>query len=240
VNDNAVRPKFRSLPATSPQTVSLTGNGKSGAIVTLTPPSLSFPNVALGTPSQRQVTLKNTGAAPLTITNIGVTGTVSSDFSQSTNCPISPNILAVNSSCTITVTFTPTTTENQTGTVSITDNAPNSPQTVPITANGAEPAVLLSPNPLSFPSTTVGGTSTLTLNLENYGNAPLTISSIVTDNSVFTIGSNNCVSSVSPGVTCQIQVQFKPTATGSATGDLTIQDNAGDSPQTIELSGTGT
>ncbi len=240
VNDNAVRPKFRSLPATSPQTVSLTGNGKSGAIVTLTPPSLSFPNVALGTPSQRQVTLKNTGAAPLTITNIGVTGTVSSDFSQSTNCPISPNTLAVNSSCTITVTFTPTTTENQTGTVSITDNAPNSPQTVPITANGAEPAVLLSPNPLSFPSTTVGGTSTLTLNLENYGNAPLTISSIVTDNSVFTIGSNNCGSSVSPGVTCQIQVQFKPTATGSATGDLTIQDNAGDSPQTIELSGTGT
>jgi len=226
----------------SPHSASLTGTGKAGALpaVTLTPPSLAFPNVTLNTPSQQPVTVKNTGAAPLSITTIGITGTVNSDFSRTNvNCPISPSTLAVNGTCTITVTFTPSTTENQTGTLTITDNAPNSPQGVPITANGAEPAVFLSPNPLTFPTTALGNTSTIMLNLENFGNATLTISSVVTDNPVFTVISNNCGSSVSPGVTCQIQVQFKPTGSGAVTGDLTIQDNAGDSPQTVELSGTG-
>ena len=222
----------------SPHSVSLTGTGKAGAlpVVTLTPPSLAYPNVVLNTTSKQTVTVKNTGTANLTITNIAVTGTVPSDFAQTNTCT---GAIATNGTCTITVSFTPSTFEDQTGTVTITDNAGNSPQTVPITGNGAEPAVDLSPSSLVFATQKVGTTSTAqTITVENYGNATLTLTNVAVTGP-FIISANTCGTSLTAGSTCTISVEFKPTVTGAATGDLVLTDNAGDSPQMAALSGTG-
>lgn len=224
----------------SPHSVALTGTGKVGAlpVVTLTPTSLAFPNVQLNTTSAQQVvTVKNTGTATLNITNISISGTVPGDFSQANTCG-SP--IAVNGTCTITVTFTPTSLIDQTGSVSITDNAANSPQAVPLTGNGVFAAAFISPTSLAFGSQKVGTTSAQqNITLENYGNVPLTISGVV-PSSDYVISSNNCGSSLGVGLKCTISIEFKPTATGSRPGTLMITDNAGDSPQVIELSGTGT
>jgi hypothetical protein len=222
----------------SPHSVSLTGTGKAGALpaVTLSPTTLSFPNVALNTPSSQPVTVKNTGAAPLTISNIAITGTVPSNFSQTNTCSGS---IAVNATCTITVTFTPTTIENQTGTLTLTDNAPNSPQTVPITGNGAEAAVDISPSQLTFTSQKVGTTSApQTITLENFGNATLNLTG-VSITGPFLVSANTCGSTLAPGFSCTISIEFQPTQTGAASGDLVLNDNAGDSPQFVALSGTG-
>jgi hypothetical protein len=54
------------------------------------------------------------------------------------------------------------------------------------------------------------------------------------------VASNSCGSSLGVGLKCTIGIEFKPSATGSRPGTLMITDNAGDSPQVIELSGTGT
>jgi len=222
----------------SPHSVTLTGTGKAGALpaVTLTPSSLAFPNVALNTPNALPVTVKNTGAAPLTISNVAINGTVPSDFSQTNTCS---GPIAVNATCTITVTFTPTTIENQTGTLTLTDNAPNSPQVLLISGNGAEAAIDVSPSQLTFASQKVGTTSApQTITLENFGNATLNL----TGTSVtgpFLISATTCGSTLSPGLSCTISVEFKPTQTGAANGDLVLNDNAGDSPQFIVLSGTG-
>ena len=223
----------------SPHSVSLTGTGKAGAlpIVTLTPPSLAFPNVALNTTSQQSVTVKNTGTAALTISNITITGTVSTDFSQTNNC--TSGSIAVSGTCTIMVNFTPSTFEDQTATVTLTDNAAPTTQTIPITGNGAEPAVYLSPSSLTFPSQTVGTTSAAkTITVENYGNATLTLSNVSTVGP-FVVSANTCGSSLAAGSICTISVEFKPIQTGVANGALVLTDNAGDSPQTVDLTGTG-
>ena len=222
----------------SPHSVTLTGTGKVGSlpVVTLTPSSLSFPNVPLFTASQQVVTVKNTGAAALTFSNIAITGTVPSDFGQTNTCSGS---IAVNGTCTITVTFTPTTIEDQTGTVTLTDNAGNSPQTVAITGNGAEAAVDVSPSQLTFASQKVGTTSApQTVTVLNYGNVTLNLSA-PSVTGPFLVSATTCGSTLAPGLSCTVSVEFKPTVTGAAVGDLVLTDNAGDSPQMVALSGTG-
>jgi hypothetical protein len=173
----------------------------------------------------------------LTFTSITITGTVSSDFTQTNTCTGS---IAVNGTCSIMVNFTPSTLENQTATVTLTDNAANSPQTIPITGNGAFAAVYLSPTSLTFPSQAENTTSApQTITVENYGNATLTISSVATVGP-FTVSANTCGTSLTAGATCTISVEFAPKSTGAFTGALILTDNAGDSPQTVDLSGTGT
>src|SRR5207249_3349017 len=80
------------------------------------------------------VTLSNTGSAALSITSIAITGTNSGDFRQTNNCGSS---LAAGSSCAINVTFTPAATGTRSATLTVTDNASNSPQTVSLTETGA-------------------------------------------------------------------------------------------------------
>ncbi len=99
----------------------------------LTPTTLDFGSVTVGDTSPPQtVTLQNTGSDDLAISDISTTG----DFSQSNNCPSGSATLAPSVSCTITVVFTPTKKGKQTGSLQITDNAPNSPQQVKLKGTG--------------------------------------------------------------------------------------------------------
>ncbi len=229
--------------AASPQTVALTGTGAAGTtpLVTFTPPSLTFSNVALNTTSASQMaTLQNTGAAALSITSIAASGTVPGDFLQSNNCPISPATLAVSGTCTITVTFTPSSTINQAGTVTVTDNTPNGTDQLALVGNGVAPAVNLSATTLAFGSHAHGTTSaTKTITLENSGSLALSITGI-TPTTNYNIVSNTCPTSLAPGSTCTFGVTFSPSGTGAENGFVMISDNAGDSPQFITLTGTGT
>ncbi len=218
--------------AGSPQTVSLTGIGTSPS-VTFSPNSLSFGNQVVGTTSQsKPVTLTNSGTASLAISEIAA----SAGFAQTNNCS---STLGSGSSCTINVSFTPTAIGSASGTVSVTDNASGSPQTVSLTGTGTSPAVTLSPGSLSFGNQAVGTTSpSQPATLTNGGTASLTISSIVASASFSQ--TNNCGSTLSVGNSCTINVSFAPTTSGSATGTVSVTDDASGSPQTISLTGTGT
>src|SRR5437879_7109651 len=66
----------------------------------------------------------------MTISGITITGTDSGDFGQSNNCPISPAARASNTRC---VTFKPTAIGSRSGTLTVSDNAAGSPQTVGLT-----------------------------------------------------------------------------------------------------------
>jgi phosphoesterase family protein/Big-like domain-containing protein/ASPM-SPD-2-Hydin domain-containing protein/centrosomal CEP192-like protein len=120
----------------SPQTASLAGTGISGTApaVSLSPTSLTFASQTVGTTSAPQtVTLTNTGNAPLTITNIGVAGTNSGDFTQTNTCP---STLAASGTCTFSVTFKPTATGARSALVTITDNAAGSPHSFSLAGTG--------------------------------------------------------------------------------------------------------
>jgi len=81
-----------------------------------------------------------------------------------------------------------------------------------------------------------------TVTLTNTGGATLSITSIGftgADSADFT-ENNTCGSAVAAGNSCTITASFTPTATGSLGASLVITDNAGGSPQSIAVSGTGT
>jgi hypothetical protein len=216
-------------PAT--QTVSLTGTG-TAPVVSLSPASLTFPPQLVGTSSSAQsLTLSNTGSATLSITSI----TVSGDFSQTNTCGSS---LAASASCTLSVTFTPTVSGSRSGSLTITDNASPATQTVSLTGTGTAPVVSLSPASLTFPPQLVGTSSgAQSLTLSNTGSATLSITSITVSGDFSQ--TNTCGSSVAASASCTLSVTFKPTATGTRTGAVTITDNASPATQTVSLTGTG-
>ncbi|MGO8734679.1 MAG: choice-of-anchor D domain-containing protein [Terriglobia bacterium] len=224
ITDNAT-------PAT--QTVSLTGTGVVAPMVSLSSASLNFPAQKVGTSSSAQsVTLKNAGSASLSITSI----TASGDFSQTNTCGSS---VAASASCTLSVTFKPTVAGARTGAVTITDNASPTTQTVSLTGTGgAAPVVSLSLASLTFSAQPVGSSSSpQSVKLSNTGNGALGITSITASGDFSQ--TNTCGSSVAASASCTPSVTFKPTATGSRSGTLTITDNASPATQTVSLTGTG-
>ena len=216
------------------QSVSVTGTGTQ-AQVTLTPTKLTFTTQLIGTTSKAQtVTLKNTGNATLTITSVSTTG----DFSQTNTCGSS---VAAGASCTLSVTFKPTTKGNRTGTLSIADNAPASPQTVSLTGMGT--VVKFAPATLNFGSVPVGQSSTpKTTTLTNTGTTSLSITSVSFTGTAAGDYSqtNTCGTTVAAGASFTISVTFMPTATGTRSAQLSVSDNGGGSPQKVTLTGTGT
>jgi sugar lactone lactonase YvrE len=104
-----------------------------GPLADLSAASLSFSGQGVGSTSAAQtVTLTNRGGADLLFSSIGASG----DFAQVNNCPVFPAALNPGSNCTITVNFTPTATGSRTGTLSITDNAIGTPQTIRLSGTG--------------------------------------------------------------------------------------------------------
>jgi uncharacterized repeat protein (TIGR03803 family) len=196
----------------------------------------SFGNQIVGIPTSPQaLTLTNNGNLPLTITSIQITGVNSSDFSESNNCPSS---LSAAASCTINVTFTPAALGNRTASVSVTDNAPGSPQALALSGIGVAPAITLSPSSLTFPSQYVGTTGLpQNVTLSNTGVSAVTISSVTT--SADFAATSGCGNMVQPGISCSIGVFFDPTTSGTRSGTLTVVDNGSATPQTVALTGMG-
>jgi hypothetical protein len=112
--------------------------------------------------------------------------------------------------------------------------------------NGAAsgPAFSASPSPLAFGNQTQGTTSSaMTLTVTNTGTADMTITTVTpggTNMADFTIGADACANETVPaGKTCTVSVQFAPSTTSSESATLTFADNASDSPQIVNLTGTG-
>lgn len=116
--------------------------------------------------------------------------------------------------------------------------AGSSAPAVTVTVAAAVPAASLSPGSLTFSQQAAGtASSAQTVTLSNTGQGALTIASIAASGDF--AETNTCGSSVAAGATCSISVTFTPAAAGIRTGMLTIADNAGDSPQTVALTGSG-
>jgi hypothetical protein len=104
-------------------------------------------------------------------------------------------------------------------------------------ANSA-PAASISPESLQFATQEVGSPSQPQLALlRNMGSSALSISSISTTGDF--AESDDCGTSVPAAGSCTLSVIFTPTATGSRSGSVVIQDDTTGTPHTISLSGGG-
>ena len=232
----------------SPQSVPLTGSGVFLAEAQITPPTLTFGPQVIGTSSAPQsISIKNTGSAALIFSQIASTGANAGDFIASGNClgsEIAPGL-----SCTVFVRFSPQTTGTKSASLSITDDASNTPQTVTLTGTAADaPSLQVTPTPITFLPQSVGTMSPpQTVMLVNQGMVPITFaagaSSISiggTDPGDFSEASNCSVQSgLQPGATCTVNLVFAPVSSGTRTATLSIVDSAPGSPQAVALSGTG-
>ena len=179
--------------------------------MTFSPTNLTFPTQLIFTNSPAQpVTLTNTGLGNLLIGKIAVSG----QFRQTNNCPSSLNPGA---NCTITVKFHPTTKGVFHGAVSVMDNAPGSPQKVPLT--GTRTFVQLIPTELNFGTQPVGTRSLAKkITLTNKGSATVDISGIaITGNDAGDFAeTNTCGKSVASGASCFIQGHVQAVGEGQA------------------------
>lgn len=111
--------------------------------ISFNPTSLSFGVQLDGTTSPvMTVTVTNTGTAVLNFSSIYLVGINAGEFGVTTTC--GPT-LGVGVSCVLQVTFAPITPGGKSADVQVTDNAPNSPQLVPLSGIGGT-------STLTFPS----------------------------------------------------------------------------------------
>jgi hypothetical protein len=102
-----------------------------------------------------------------------------------------------------------------------------------------QPGIAIVPASLSFGNQALSVRSAAqTVSIINAGSAPLTISGITPSGDF--LETDDCVGTLSGGGGyCTISVTFTPTELGSATEEISIDDNAPDSPHTITVTGTG-
>ena len=224
--------------ANTPQNVALTGVG-STSNATLTPASLAYATQVIKTTSASQAaTLSNTGTADITISSIATPG----PYSQTNNCGTT---LAAGTNCTINVVFTPTKSGTQTGTLTVTDNAPNSPQTVALSGVGT--VFSFSPASLNFGTQALKTSSQpQTVTLTNVGTTAIATNKIsVTGSRVTSFiiqSSSTCPlvpGSIAAGASCTIVVVFDPQLKGALNANIAAVDAAGGSPQNVPMAGTG-
>ncbi|MGH7489819.1 MAG: choice-of-anchor D domain-containing protein, partial [bacterium] len=212
-------------------------NGTGGPQISLDPPSLTFATQLINTTSPIQiVSVTNSGTAALHISAIDILG----NFSKQTNCT---RVLAAGASCSVTVAVTPADNGTRTGTLSFTDDAPGSPQTVPLAGTGT--VVQLVPPSLDFGNQKVGTKSSplvVTLTNMDTGNLRIAAMALSGANRADFASTTTCsfTNPLAPGASCTISISFKPGATGTRSASVGVKDNGGGSPQSIPLTGNGT
>ncbi len=233
------------------QTVTLSGTVGSGPTVSLNAPSggLTFPNTVAGDTSNANsgaVTLTNTGAAPLTFSELKSPPDFGLNQTLPTSCKVGTAV-AASQTCTITVTFTPSSAGAKSGNFTITSNAGTNLIALSGTGTPASqptPIASLDSSSLSFGNQTLGVASTQQqITLTNTGTLPLVITNIADSSGEF-VRTGSCIinGQIPAAASCTIIVVFQPNSIGAKNATIIITDNANNTPgttQTINLSGTG-
>jgi YVTN family beta-propeller protein len=219
--------------------------------VTFSSNPLSFGIVQVNTPASVTLTVTNTGTGPLT-TLVPALDDAQDPGSVSVSL-VSPCLPLTTGSCTFNVTFTPTKLESFSGSITFTDNAPDSPQTVTLSGTGVagSTTVLYTPlalnfgSPLNFGPVPEDVSASLSVTVTNLGTNPLAITKIgfATGSSTDFTENDNCQFGTQfvTGASCIINIAYTPTTSdtlnNSETATLVLTDNAQGSPN-ITLIGT--
>jgi hypothetical protein len=104
--------------------------------------------------------------------------------------------------------------------------------------SGPYTSTVIYPILVNFGNVTVGTSGTAPVTLANASNTTMTIQSIKAAPSVYA-GTNNCGSSLAPGLSCTITLTFKPTQKGSIQGTLSLGLNGNAAKVEATLTGSG-
>ena len=210
------------------------GQPRHQPLLSANPSNLDFGNVAVGTAASLNLTLTNTGSANLIVSQASVSGSGFILTELSTPLTVAPG---QSSSCTI--KFSPQTAGSSTGTVSFTSNATNSVVSLPVSGSGIQGQLSIGSTSVTFGSVSVGSSSSQTVMLTNSSTAVVTISQANVTGAGFSTSGFTTPVTLNVGQVTALTIVFAPTAPGAASGSISIVSNAGNSPATIAVSGTG-
>jgi hypothetical protein len=222
--------------------VNLSGTGTEDLTsqLTVSPTSVNFGDVTVGSSSSQSVTLSSSGTAPVTIHSATISG---KEFSISgATFPVTLN---PRQTVTLLVKFTASASGTVTGDLTITSNAStNATAAVSLSGTGTpapSPQLTLSATAMSFNDVTVGSSATKSLTLSSTGTAPVIIDSDAISGTSFSVSGTSFPLTLNPRQAVTLDVHFAPKATGTPTGQLNIHSNSSTNANpTVSLSGKGT
>ncbi|HWL86668.1 MAG TPA: choice-of-anchor D domain-containing protein [Polyangiaceae bacterium] len=205
----------------------------------VTPAAYTFPGQRLGSKSAPQnFAIQNQGADDLTVTSFGTTGAFAI-----ANAPTVPFTLGAGKGATVSVTFSPTASGAQSGSLTVSSSDPRGPVVVLLSGTGVAPAIGASPNPKDFGPIDIGSNATGTVTLTNTGNDTLDIASIAiagTNAREFTLVSPPASPRIPAGQTLELTVRFGPADHGARTAEIVVASDASNAPTLrSELTGRG-
>jgi len=197
---------------------------------TVSPTSISFGDVSVGSSKTVTLTITNTGAAAINIQNIYSSipeVTVNADFSKG------PLSIAAGGSLVVAVTFTPTARGNYSGELVIVSDDSSQPSvTVPFTGTSSyATGIDVSPTYINFGSVSVGQSATDYVRVANKGTSDLNVSVSVTAGTPFTVSKNSFT--LKSGQYETLIVTFAPTEKGSFSSALTIISDDKNTPKVV-------
>ncbi len=216
----------------SPTPIALSGTGVTLQL-TASPNSVGFGNVTVGSSSTQPVTLTNTGTGSVTVSQASVTGA-----GFTTSGLTLPLTLNAGQSASFNAVFSPTTAGTANGNLSVVSNATNSPASVALSGTGVTLQLSASPSSVNFGNVGVGTTGTQSITLTNSGTGSITVTQASVTGTGFSTSGLTLPLTLSAGQSANFNAVFSPTATGSASGNISLVSNASNSPTSIALSGT--
>ena len=218
--------------------IALQGVGGGGVPnIEVTPAALDFGNVSVGQSTTRELTVRNTGTAMLSVTNLS-----SPTPPFSVVSPAVPFTVAPNGQRPVTVRFSPITVGVQSGVLSIASNDPDA-ATVAVPLQGAGlgvPNISVAPAQLDFGNVSIGQSTTRELTVHNTGTAVLSVTNLSSPTPRFSVVSPAVPFTVAPNGQRPVTVRFSPTTVGVQSGVLSIASNQPDAATIpIPLQGAG-
>lgn len=206
--------------------------------LSVSPANIAFGSTAVGSTLSQTVTLTNTGSQSLVFGTLSTSGS-GFGYNQASGCG---SVLTPGQACTLQAFFAPIAAGSASGQLTINSNANGSPAVIDLSGTGQGAALNLSATSLSFPSVSLGQSSTQTVTVTAGGNESLSFTGISLSGASSGFSeANTCGASLAPGGSCTITVTYAPTVNGTSTDTLTINSNAyTGAAQQIALSGSGT
>ena len=170
--------------------------------------------------------------------SLSITGPFAID-SKDNKCP---DPVPAGYACGIPITFNPVTAGPQTGTLTVTTPGTAKSSSIPLSGTAYTPPTINVASSLDFGDVATGTSDTLPLAISDTGSEDLDISNLVisgTNAGDFSVAPGQCAT-VKNGSPCNANLSFSPSAAGARTAMLTIAGNSANSPQTVQLAGTGT
>lgn len=213
-------------------TVSLTGTGTVPPLnADMQPASYNFGDVRRNTASTpAAISVRNTGGQTLNVSNVTVNSVYSLQTGTATSFSLAPG-----ASRALNVICTPTATGAANGTLSVTSNF--TPLSVPLSCNGIDSALAITPSPLTIPTTRVGEPRSQNVTLQNSGTASMMISSVSLAGTGMTLTAAPPANMMlAPMATTTATVRFEADTPGDAMATLTVMYDSAP-PRTSQVTG---